>query len=298
MTQARRLSFGKRIEYAFETAAAYLVYGFFRLLPLAAASSLGGWLLRKIGPRMGISRVALANLDLAFPEKPAQEKRRILNGMWENIGRVVAEYPHLGHLWQQVEVRGEEHLAARAAGKPSIFFGGHLANWEINAIAARNMRLPVYLVYRKPNNPWVDGLLRHARNAGAAGHIGKGMEGAREILALLRQGKAVGMLIDQKLSEGIPVPFFGHDAMTSDAMARFALKLGCTLYPVRVERLRGATFRVTLHPPLAVESTGDREADIRRITAAANALLESWIRERPEQWLWIHRRWPQSRRSQ
>jgi KDO2-lipid IV(A) lauroyltransferase len=90
------------------------------------------------------------------------------------------------------------------------------------------------------------------------------------------------------------VPFFGHDAMTAPAIAHFALKFGMPVYPSRVERIAGTRFRVTVHPPLRIESSGDQEQDTRRILTAMNRQLEDWIRERPEQWLWIHKRWPES----
>lgn len=289
----RRIPLSRRLRYALETAAVYAVYGVFRIMPLETASNAGGSLLKKIGPRMGISRVARKNLDRAFPEKTPEEKEKILFGMWENLGRTIAEYPHLRDIAPNIEVAGTEHIhAAKTSGKPAILFSGHLANWEVGAVGVKKNGLSTHLVYRKPNNPGIDGLLRRARDSGAAGHIRKGREGAREIVSVLRDRGAVGMLVDQKLNEGIPIPFFGHDAMTAHAIAHFALRFGCTLYPSRVERLNGTRFRLTILPPLTIKETGDKEADIRRIMTDINALLEGWIRERPEQWLWIHRRWP------
>lgn len=166
------------------------------------------------------------------------------------------------------------------------------------AIAAKQGGLPLHLVYRKPNNPGVDSLLRRARESGGVGHIVKGRQGAREILSMLKKGEGVGMLIDQRLSEGIPVPFFGQPAMTTDAPAQFALRLGCQLYPVQIERLKGSNFRMTVFPALKVMPTDDNADDAMRVMTEANALLEGWVRQRPEQWLWIHRRWPQSRVKQ
>lgn len=283
----------KRAEYALETALAYLIYGFFRLLPQASASNLGGALIRRIGPRLGVSKTARKNLELAFPEKSRAAREEILRGMWDNLGRVMGEYPHLHRIARQVEFQGAEQLedANRSRSAP-IFFSAHLANWEINAICAKQRGLPLHLVYRKPNNPGVDSLLRHARNSGAASYIEKGAAGARQIVSLIRKREAVGVLMDQKLNEGLPVPFFGHDAMTAPAMAHFALQFKCPLYPCRVERLQGTQFRVTLYPKLAIEPSGDREADTLRILTEVNAIMEGWIRERPEQWLWIHHRWP------
>jgi KDO2-lipid IV(A) lauroyltransferase len=118
------------------------------------------------------------------------------------------------------------------------------------------------------------------------------MTGAREIISILKKGEHVGMLVDQKLNEGMAIPFFGRDAMTAEAVALFALRIKCKLYPARIERLHGVHFRFSIYPPLHVENTGDREKDVRKVLTDINMLLESWIRERPEQWLWTHRRWP------
>lgn len=288
----------KRIRYAFETIAVYAVYGFFWALPLDAASACGSFILRCLGPHLRLTQVARRNLQQAFPEKSQKEIETIITGMWDNLGRVAAEYPHLSKIWKNVELVGAEHLiSVRDSGRPAIFFGGHLANWEINAQAAKKNGLNIHLVYRKPNNPWVDGLLRHARNAGAAGHIRKGAQGARDILAVIRDNGAVGILVDQRLNEGMAIPFFGRDAMTPTVVAPFALKYACPLYPSRVERVSGTYFRVTIYPPLLIQNTGHRENDERRILTEINALLESWVRERPEQWLWIHRRWPEGSRK-
>ena len=290
---AREVSLCRRCKHAVEAALAYLFYGLFRILPLEAASAAGGFVMRHIGPRLGVSRTARKNLDFVFPEKTREERRVILADMWENLGRVIGEYPHLHRISGNIEIIGKDHVEkARDGGKPVIFFAGHLANWEINGVGARQMGLPLHLVYRKPNNPYVDGLLRHARASGAAGYIEKGAEGARAILGVLKKGGAVGMLVDQKLNEGMAIPFFGREAMTAPALAHFALKFGLPLYPVRVERMGGVKFRVTVHPTLEVVKTGDLDADTRRILTEMNEYLEKWIRERPAQWLWTHRRWP------
>ncbi len=290
----RKISTLQRLRYAGETTLAYLIYGFFSLLPSKQASALGGKLLEKIGPRMGITRVAYKNLDMAFPEKTASEKAAIVKGMWNNLGRVIAEYPHLDKIWSEVELVGAENLAKiRTDNRPVIFWGGHMANWECAAMAGRRNDIDVHVVYRKPNNPGVDGLLRRARaKGGAAGHIAKGDDGAREILAVLRRNGAVGILIDQKLTEGIPVPFFGQDARTAPVVAAFAQRLDCDVYPLRVERLDEGRLRVTFYPAMTLPPpSGDRDADMKALMAEMNSQLESWIREKPADWLWIHKRW-------
>lgn len=297
MTRARPLPLSKRISYAFETAGAYFIYGFFALLPLDAASNLGGWIMRRVGPRMGVTRTAYRNLSLAMPEKTDAEKKEIVAGMWDNLGRVIAEYPHLKKIADRVDLAGMDNArAVLASGKPAIFFGGHLANWEIPPLCAKRINMPLHVVYRRPNNPYVDGLLRHARReGGSAGQIAKGVDGAREILAALRKKESLGILVDQKMNEGLAIPFFGRDAMTGPGVAQFAVRVGCGLCPLRVERLQGTRFRITIEKSIPAEDTGDREADYRRIMTDVNRHLEEWIRARPEQWLWIHNRWPESK---
>lgn len=292
----RNLTWRKKLRYALLTGFVYFIYGFFRLLPVEAASSLGGFILERLGPFLHHTRVARQNLSDAFPEKSHEEREKIMRGMWNNLGRVMAEYPHLHRLWPKVEYAGRNYYAeVREKGGPAFFFGGHIGNWEISTIGAKETGLPLHVVYRKPNNPWVDGLLRHARGAGASAYIVKGREGAREMLSVMKRGGVIAMLVDQKLNEGLPVPFFGREAMTAEAIAYFALKFGCPLYPTRVERLGGARFRLTTYDPLVINKTSDKKGDLRAIMLEINKLLENWIRERPEQWLWIHRRWPETR---
>jgi len=277
----------RRLRYALETVFAYIAYFFFSLLPLDVASDFGGWIGRRIGHFLPSSDVARCNLAAAFPVKSAAELEDIVLGMWDNLGRVFAEYAHLRRIWERVELVGEEHLIkARDSGKPSIFFAAHIANWEICPISTKKIGFDIYTVYRRPNNPGVDGLLSRARGAGAAGLIAKGAGGAREMLSVLKKNGALGILMDQKLGEGV-------DAMTASAIALFALRFECPVYPVRLERLKGAKFRETVYPALDIPRSGDMEQDIYLLLIEINRQLENWIRERPEQWLWIHHRWPE-----
>jgi Kdo2-lipid IVA lauroyltransferase/acyltransferase len=286
-----------RLADRLEASAMALFFGALGLLPIDWASAMGGAVARWIGPFLGISKRARINLRRAFPELPKHEIERIVAGMWDNLGRVVAEYPHLREIRVfaksgRVETYGFEHVdRAVAAGRRMIVFSGHLANWEIAALAAMQYGIRVTQIYRAANNPLVDRQI--ARFRGDRGEfVPKGALGARRAFTALSRGEHLTMLADQKLNEGIPVRFFGRPAMTTTALALLALRFDCDVLPARVERLFGAHFRLTIFPPLPLPRTGNREADVAALTSEVNAGIEAWIRERPEQWLWVHRRWP------
>jgi len=283
--------------YRVEACGAALFFAAMRALPVDIASALGGALGRHIGPHLGISQRARRNLAAALPELSAPAVERVVRGMWDNLGRVAAEYPHLPRIrvfpaGGRVETPGLEHLdRAIATGRPVIMFGGHLGNWEIAALAAGQYGIDVAQIYRAANNPLVDRMIARFRGTGSE-FIPKGAVASRRALGALRRGAHLTLLVDQKLGDGIPVPFFGRAAMTAPALALLALHFDCAVLPVRVERLRGARFRLTIDPPLAVPRSGNRTADVAALMDRVNQTLEAWIRESPEQWFWLHSRWP------
>lgn len=291
-----KLSAGRSLRYAAETAGVLAAYALFRALPLDWASGLGGWLGRTVGPKLGLTRRARRNLALAMPDLSPAETDRIIVEMWDNLGRFAGEMPHIATLdcserAGRVEVVGLEHVRNAAAADGCIFFSGHIANWELLTVVALHHGIELDAVYRAANNPWIDRLIRNIR----IGRLHpKGAQGARGAVAGLRAGNPLALLVDQKMNDGISVPFFGRPAMTAPALVDLARKFGLPAYPARVERLEGARFRVTVMPPLRFEAGPDRHADLAAGMARVNLLLEDWIRARPGQWLWLHRRWPES----
>jgi len=271
------------------------------LIPVDLASGFGGWLARRIGPSLKVNHIALDNLKQAFPEKTDDELRDIIFDMWENLGRVAFEFPHVGKMNvydnpERFEIVGAENIdLLQADEKCGIFFSGHLANWEFCALgpAQRTPPVPVHLIYREPDNPWMRNLFAKRKPTPECGLLPKGVKGARQALKVLKSGGHLAMLVDQKMNDGIAVPFFGREAMTAPAMAQFALKYKCPIVPVRIERLKGVNFKLTFFPPMDVVDTGNRQEDILQTMTVVNQQLESWITERPAQWLWLHKRWPQ-----
>jgi len=279
---------------------AWAAWGFFflvRLLPLHAASALGGRVGRAIGPLAAVTRQARRNLERAFPEKTAADIDTIISGMWENLGRTLFEFPQLDRFrfnesGAEVEIRGLENIdLIRDDGEPGLIVSAHMANWEMSAVGAGLFGLRLHVIYRAPNNPYTAGLFRR-RHAHQGELLTKGAKGARRAMKLLAQREHIAFLVDQKMNDGIPVPFFGRDAMTAPALAQLALRFRCPLLPVRVERLQGCRFLVTVFPPMELPDSGDKAGDVLDVMTRVNETLEGWIRERPEQWLWLHNRWP------
>ena len=284
--------------HAAEAAAAWFLYLCFSILPVDAASALGGWIGRTFGLRLSVSNNARSNLKSIYPDWSDHQVETIVISMWDNLGRTAGEHPHLSqfnpyHKNSRVEVVGLEICENfLKADTPCLFFSGHIANWEIAPLVAKGLELTMHLVYRRANNPFFDKLVQKGRNVWEGDFYPKGSDGARGLLRALKRGANVAMLVDQKMNDGISVPFLGRNAMTAPALAELALRYKCPIVPARVERLQGAHFRLTFLPPLQIQNSGNKGADILEIMTEINVLLGDWISEKPGQWLWVHNRWP------
>lgn len=278
------------------------LFAFLRMLGPERASDLGGWLLRSASPLIPVNRVALANIRAAFPEKDEAEVKRIARGAWENLGRVAGEYANLKALFDydyhnpdkpsRVEVKGIEHfIALKDDGKPGLIFSTHLANWELPAICAQAYDLETTAVFRAPNDPAIAAVVHEIRS-GAMGGLAAAKQGAAFAMqGVLENGGHLGMLIDQHFTRGVVVPFFGRPALTNPIMGKFAKRFECPVHGVRVIRLPNHRFRLELTPPLDLPRDANGEIDVQGAMAMMTAVVEGWVREYPEQWLWMHRRW-------
>lgn len=277
-----------RLSHFFQAIPAYFFYGLFKCLPLDWASALGGWIGRTVGPRLGASRKAKRNLDYVLPELKDQHPQ-IIREMWDNLGRVIAEVPHASKFIHsgRITIDGFEYIRKLQEEKiPAILFSSHSANWEMGPIILSENELPFSIVYRPPNNLFINWLLNHTRGSVYPDLLPKGTQAARGVLKTLLKKGYVGWLVDQKESAGVKLNFFGKPAYTSTAAAEIALKTGAKLIPTHLERLNGAHFNLTLYPPIETEGK-----DAAQVTQIMNDALEKGIRNNPGQWLWIHRRW-------
>jgi Kdo2-lipid IVA lauroyltransferase/acyltransferase len=292
---------GLSLKHLAEAALAKVFMGLFAVLSLDAASACGGYLARWIGPRLGVSRGAAARLRGVFPDKPETDIKNIIADMWENLGRTVAEFPHLSKLDtltanNRVEVIGVEHLTAlKDQGRAGIFFSAHFGNWELVPLTVDQRDMHSTIAYRQANNPLVDKMIRDLRRkAVGAAHVPKGAEGARALLRALKAGDHIGLLVDQKMNDGIAVPFFGRDAMTAPALAQLALRYDAAVLPIHCERIRGAHFRLVIEAPLSVVTSDDKNSEIYGLMCQVNERIEAWIRAHPAQWMWVHKRWKEN----
>lgn len=282
----------EEIKHNIEAFALSILFKAFTLLPLDIASTFGGWLAWTVGPFLSAHKTARMNLSATFPNLTGREKNKILDEMWYNLGRNIAELAHLpkNNFINRIKVTGAENLPE--AGKPGFLFSGHIGNWELLACVAQHCNRPITAIYREANNPLADKIIADIRAARCYNLIPKGRQGAVKIVRAIKNNEAIAMLVDQKMNDGIEVPFFSRPAMTAPAIAELALRYGAPIIPARVIRTQGAHFEVIIYPPLAYTKTGDTARDTLAIMTAINSMLESWIREYPAQWFWVHKRWP------
>ncbi len=273
----------------------WLGFALFRTVGIENASALGGCLGRLVG-RFAISRnrIARRNIEGSFPGITAKEVQRIVTGMWENFGRLVAEFPHL----HTIDIYGGTRVTVTRdpgvdefAHLPSIFMGAHFGCFDLGILLATQKDIDLTIIYRQANNPLAERLIQSWRLKCGGTWAPKGRKGSQLVLKGIRRKGAIAVLGDQKYSQGVPVPFFGRDAMTAPALAELALKHDIPIIPIRILRKPRACFHLHLFSPLNVVRTGDEAKDVRIMLRALNATYEDWIREHPEQWLWLHRRW-------
>jgi len=264
-------------------------------------SNVGGALMRTIGPWLPEHRTGRANLRAAFPEKSDAEIEQILRGVWDNLGRVGAEIAHLDHICSGDRYNRnfidygpdniERFLRVKDDGKPAVIFAAHLANWELPAVIAASDGLDSVVLYRRPNlGAIADAVI--ALRRGIMGDLVASSMGAPVTLArALEQGRHVAMLVDQHYGRGVEVTFFGRKCMANPLIAMLAREIECPIHGTRVIRLPGNRFAGEISPEVAPVRDAEGRIDVAGTMQAITAVVESWVREHPEQWLWLHRRW-------
>jgi KDO2-lipid IV(A) lauroyltransferase len=288
---------------------AVILIGAIRHADRVRVTSLTGSLLRKIGSWLPEQRVARANLRAAFPEKSAEEINKILDGSWDNLGRVAAELPFLDRLRVQpvsldhsndpllYDVGYDEgdirrFLEMRTAPRPTAFFAAHLGNWELPALVAARAGLETAVLYRAPNLRAVADEVLKIRKGCMGTLIASGFDAPFRLAGTLERGGNVGMLVDQHDHRGIEVTFFGRKCKVSPLLGQLARNTDCDVRGIRIIRLPGGNnFRGEMTEPLDLPRDAENRIDVLRAMQAVTYVIEGWVRKHPEQWLWQHRRW-------
>lgn len=274
--------------------------GLFRAMGLERASAAGAALFKRLGPLTSAHHVARVNMRVAFPDAHEREIDALLDEMWDNFGRLFGEFPNTHRFdmspnSSQVTVEGVEILEQiNRSGEPTVLFSGHFANWELIGVTLMQHLKSCRVTYRHANNPFIDRRIIEQRKAyGVEIFAPKGGIGAKEIMKSLKQGYSVGLMNDQKMNDGIGVPFFGREAMTASGPARLALRHGAPLVPMSIRRVEGTRFAVKVHEPLDTPDPASPTA-IHETVSQINRFIEARIMEAPAQWFWVHRRFEKS----
>jgi KDO2-lipid IV(A) lauroyltransferase len=296
MAQGRN-PFWQDVAWRLETLGYDIVTNLVRLMPVDMASDLGAALFKAIGPRTSLRKLVQRNLALAFPDKDEAWKARVTEGQWDNLGRTFAELIMMDRISVangRIIVENMQRLQEiAAAGKPVVFISGHFANFEIMPSAILEAGIACQITYRAINNPYIDNRVRTARaRYGVKLFAPKGGDGAREILAGMARGESSALMNDQKFNRGVATPFFGRIVETAPGPTKFAQKFGTVLQPMSIQRLHKGRFKVVVHDPIPVDNTGHRSHDVDTTVCKISKFIEDVVRERPEEWFWVHKRWP------
>lgn len=292
----KKIGFFQDLNWRLEAVAFSALFAVLRALGVERASSFGGKLLRTLGPLTGTHKTVTRNLRIAFPDMDPTEQAQLAIDQWEQTGRTFAELAVMDRLTPEggrIDLVGFEQLhTIRDSGRPVVFVSGHLANFEVMAAAILAAGVPCQVTYRAANNPYVDALIRQSRERYGIKLFAPKGDGTRELMAGMKRGESIALLVDQKYSQGPEVEFFGQPVNASPGAARLALKFGTVMQPLSVTRLPGVRFRVTAHEPIAVPDTGDKAADVLAGIQAVNRFVEERVKEHPVDWFWVHKRWP------
>jgi KDO2-lipid IV(A) lauroyltransferase len=287
----------KKIRYVLEAPLVWLGIVFFRSLKIENASNLSGKIAIFIGKKIAVNKLAMNNLSKALPHLDSSQKNAVINDMWDNLGRVIGEFPHVckmsaDEILKHVEIDKNSRVILNeliANNQGGIIFSAHFGNWEIGPKILINYGLKVKTFYRPLNNPLVEKMTSSLRGVEM---IEKGSEGNRQLITALKNKEFILIMADQKVSDGEPIKFFHDNAITATAIAKIALKYGVPLVPGFILRVnKQFKFLLKVEKPLEFNKNNSLNSESSNLTLKINQTIEKWVSENPEQWFWVHNRW-------
>ncbi|MDC3007694.1 lysophospholipid acyltransferase family protein [Candidatus Pelagibacter sp.] len=283
-----------KIKYFFQFIFVIVMFLIFKILGIKLGSLLGGKLFQIIGPIFRSKKLIIENIRRALPNISKNELTSIYNSMWENYGRVFAEYIFLkkfrnDQLTENISIEGKEILQEIIIkNQKVIFISGHFSNFELMAMQIEKMGVKVAAIYRPLNNLYLNSIMEKIRKKYICKHqIKKGVGGLKELIKLNKEGFSTALMIDQRVSQGIKSSFFNQEAYTTTIPAQLVKKFGMSVVPIFIERFDEIKFKMTVYKPLSFEEN----ESIENITNKLNRILEKMILKNPNYWIWSHNRW-------
>ena len=258
------------------------------------SSNIGGKLFEIIGPIFRSKKLIHSNITKAFPDINLNNLNRITKLMWNNYGRIFAEYMFIkdfrkNKIDSKIEIEGQEILdEIKRLNKPVVFVSGHFSNFELMAMHIEKTGINLSTIYRPLNNIFLNKIMERIRkNFICKNQIKKGIGGMKKLIRLKKNNYSTALMIDQRVSEGIKSNFFNKEALTTTIPAQLAKKFNMQIVPIYIERIEEINFKITINKPFNFPN----DASIKNITDELNHTLEKMIILKPEQWIWSHNRW-------
>ena len=284
----------KYIKYFFEFLFSIFFFLFFKIIGPKLSSKISGKIFEIIGPFFRSKKVIYNNIKRALPDIDQNNLKNIENSMWNNYGRIFAEYIFLkdfryGKLASNVQIEGQEILNdIKENNKQVIFISGHLSNFELMAMFIEKSGINLSAIYRPLNNIFLNGIMENIRKKYICkNQIKKGLAGLKKLIKLKKKNYSTALMIDQRVSEGILSPLFNEKALTTTIPAQLVKKFNIPIVPVYIERIDGLKFKITINQPLSFP----QDTSQQQITDNLNQILEKFILSKPENWIWSHNRW-------
>ena len=284
----------KSIKYFIQFLIISSLFLLFKVIGLSFASYLSGKIISFFGPFFRSKNLIKSNIMKALPDLKSNKIENISKKMWDNYGRILAEYIFIkdfrgSKFKNNIEIRGQEILEEiKKNNEAVIFVSGHFNNFELMAMQIEKSGINLATVYRPLNNKFLNFIMEKIRKKYICkNQIKKGISGTKQLLSFFKKKTSIALMIDQRVSQGIKSNFFKHKAFTTTIPAQFVKKFKCKVVPIYIERVKDVSFRLTIHDPLIYSS----DDSIDSITLDLNLVLEKLILKNPEQWIWSHNRW-------
>ena len=284
----------KQIKYFFQFLLIIIFFLFFKILRFRISSTVSGKIFEIIGPMFRSKNLIHSNIKKAIPNSNYEELNKITKLMWNNYGRIFAEYMfikefRLGKLKSKIKIEGQEILDdIKKHNKQVVFISGHFSNFELMAMHLENSGIKLSAIYRPLNNIFLNKIMERIRKKYICkNQIKKGIGGIKKLINLKKSNYSTALMIDQRVSEGIKSNFFNNEALTTTIPAQLVKKFKIPVVPIFIERINNLNFKITINKPINFSN----ETSIKNITDELNQILEKMILNKPEQWIWSHNRW-------